>query len=40
MVTIPTGLGVDTLAYLEGKKMSALLNAEKRATEYALAHLA
>ncbi|USN98104.1 MAG: glucose-6-phosphate isomerase [Phycisphaeraceae bacterium] len=35
-VTIPTGLGVDTLAYLEGKKMSALLNAEKRATEYAL----
>ena len=35
-VTIPTGLGVDALAYLEGKKMGDLLNAEKRATEYAL----
>ncbi len=35
-VTIPTGLGVDALAYLEGKKMADLLNAEKRATEYAL----
>ena len=35
-VTIPTGLGVDALHYLEGKKMGDLLNAEKRATEYAL----
>ncbi len=35
-VTIPTGLGVDALTYLEGKKMGDLLNAEKRATEYAL----
>ncbi len=35
-VTIPTGLGVDAIAYLEGKKMSELLSAEKRATEYAL----
>ncbi len=35
-VTIPAGLGVEALQYLEGKKMSALLNAEKRATEYAL----
>jgi len=35
-VTIPTGLGVESLAYLEGKPMSVLLNAEKRATEYAL----
>jgi glucose-6-phosphate isomerase len=35
-VSIPTGLGVDALAYLEGKKMGDLLNAEKRATEYAL----
>jgi glucose-6-phosphate isomerase len=34
--TIPRGLGVDSLAYLEGKSMSALLNHEKRATEYAL----
>lgn len=34
-VTIPTGLGVDALQYLEGKHMSALLAAEKRATEYA-----
>jgi glucose-6-phosphate isomerase len=35
-VTIPTGLGVDAIKYLEGKSMTALLNAEKRATEYAL----
>jgi glucose-6-phosphate isomerase len=35
-VTIPTGLGVDALTYLEGKSMASLLNAEKRATEYAL----
>lgn len=35
-VDIPTGLGVEALRYLEGKKMGALLNAEKRATEYAL----
>lgn len=34
-VTIPTGLGVDALTYLEGKTMAELLNAEKRATEYA-----
>jgi glucose-6-phosphate isomerase len=33
---IPTGLGVDALKYLEGKRMADLLNAEKRATEYAL----
>jgi glucose-6-phosphate isomerase len=35
-VTIPKGLGVDALQYLEGKSMAQLLNAEKRATEYAL----
>jgi glucose-6-phosphate isomerase len=35
-VTIPRGLGVEALAYLEGKSMGGLLNAEKRATEYAL----
>jgi glucose-6-phosphate isomerase len=35
-VTIPSGLGVDALKYLEGQKMSVLLAAEKRATEYAL----
>lgn len=33
---IPGGLGVDALSYLEGKRFSDLLNAEKRATEYAL----
>lgn len=33
---IPTGMGVDELAYLEGKSLAQLLNAEKRATEYAL----
>jgi glucose-6-phosphate isomerase len=35
-VMIPSGLGVDALSYLEGKSMTALLNAEKRATEFAL----
>ncbi|HPO93862.1 MAG TPA: hypothetical protein PL072_10370, partial [Phycisphaerales bacterium] len=35
-IRIPTGLGVEAIAYLEGKSMHALLNAEKRATEYAL----
>ncbi|MFK7758989.1 MAG: glucose-6-phosphate isomerase [Phycisphaerales bacterium] len=35
-ITIPTGMGVDAISYLEGKNMSTLLNAEKRATEYAL----
>lgn len=35
-LTIPTGLGVDAIKYLEGKRMCDLLNAEKRATEYAL----
>src|SRR6202008_3674998 len=34
-VKIPTGLGVEALQYLEGKSMTTLLNAEKRATEYA-----
>jgi glucose-6-phosphate isomerase len=33
---IPAGLGVDALKYLEGRRMSELLSAEKRATEYAL----
>ncbi|MCC7388154.1 MAG: hypothetical protein IT431_05240 [Phycisphaerales bacterium] len=36
VVTIPTGLGVDALTYLEGESMAGLLNAERRATEYAL----
>lgn len=35
-ISIPTGLGVEAISYLEGKSMTALLNAEKRATEYAL----
>jgi glucose-6-phosphate isomerase len=35
-IAIPRGLGVDTLTYLEGKTIAALLSAEKRATEYAL----
>ncbi|MEM9372373.1 MAG: glucose-6-phosphate isomerase [Planctomycetota bacterium] len=35
-ITIPTGMGVDALSYLEGRSMTTLLNAEKRATEYAL----
>ncbi len=33
---IPTGLGVDAIKYLEGSKFGTLLNAEKKATEYAL----
>ena len=33
---IPKGLGVDALGYLEGASFHTLLNAEKRATEYAL----
>lgn len=35
-MTIPSGLGVDALSYLEQKRFGDLLNAEKRATEYAL----
>jgi len=35
-VPVPTGLGVDALHYLEGASLGGLLNAEKRATEYAL----
>lgn len=35
-VLIPSGMGIEALAYLEGKSMSELLRAEKRATEYAL----
>jgi glucose-6-phosphate isomerase len=35
-MTVPTGLGVEAIAYLEGKTVGGLLNAEKRATEYAL----
>lgn len=35
-LAIPTGMDVDAVGYLEGKSMAALLNAEKRATEYAL----
>lgn len=35
-VTIPSGLGVKNLAYLEGRTLSQLLAAEKRATEFAL----
>lgn len=35
-VGIPAGLGVDALSYLEGSTLATLLNAEKRATEYAL----
>jgi glucose-6-phosphate isomerase len=34
-VSIPAGLGVEALAYLEGKSLAGLLSAEKRATEYA-----
>lgn len=34
-MTIPTGLGVDAIKYLEGAKFGTLLNAEKRATEFA-----
>lgn len=32
---IPTGLGVEAIRYLEGKRFGDLLNAEKRATEFA-----
>lgn len=35
-VAIPRGLGVKNLAYLEGSTLGRLLNAEKRATEFAL----
>lgn len=35
-VTIPEGLSVEALRYLEGRTMGALLNAEKLATEFAL----
>lgn len=35
-LTIPSGLGVEPLEYLEKQRFGALLNAEKRATEYAL----
>lgn len=35
-VTIPAGMGVDALEYLEGATISQLLAAEKRATEFAL----
>ncbi len=35
-VAIPSGMNVDALAYLEGRTLSELLNAEKRATEFAL----
>jgi glucose-6-phosphate isomerase len=34
-VTIPSGLGVEAIRYLEGKSMTTLLNAERRATEFA-----
>ncbi|HED54624.1 MAG TPA: glucose-6-phosphate isomerase, partial [Phycisphaerales bacterium] len=34
--TIPTGLGVENLAYLEGSSLAELMNAEKRASEFAL----
>ncbi|QOI98974.1 MAG: glucose-6-phosphate isomerase [Phycisphaeraceae bacterium] len=35
-VQVPRGLGVEATAYLEGARMGDLLNAERRATEYAL----
>lgn len=35
-LTIPAGLGHEKLAYLEGRSFVELLNAEKRATEFAL----
>lgn len=34
-LAIPTGLGVESIKYLEGSKFGTLLNAEKRATEFA-----
>jgi len=33
---IPTGLGIENLKYLEGSNLVELMNAEKRATEFAL----
>ncbi|HVZ94119.1 MAG TPA: glucose-6-phosphate isomerase [Phycisphaerales bacterium] len=35
-LSIPTGLGVEAIKYLEGSTFGKLLNAEKKATEYAL----
>jgi glucose-6-phosphate isomerase len=35
-VPVPSGLGVEAIRYLEGSTLAGLLNAEKRATEYAL----
>ena len=35
-VAIPTGLGEEALAYLEGSSLAKLLSAEKKATEFAL----
>jgi glucose-6-phosphate isomerase len=35
-VAIPRGLGVEATKYLEGSSLGTLLNAERRATEYAL----
>ena len=35
-ITIPRDLDVENLKYLQGQTLSTLLNAEKRATEYAL----
>lgn len=35
-LTIPKGLGVEAIRYLEGSTFGTLLNAEKRATEFAL----
>ena len=35
-LAIPSGLGVEAIRYLEGQTFGKLLNAEKRATEYAL----
>lgn len=35
-LAIPKGLGVEAIGYLEGRRLVDLLNAEKRATEYAL----
>jgi len=35
-VAIPSGLGVEALSYLEGSTLGALLDAERRATAYAL----
>jgi len=35
-ISIPTGMGIDAISYLEGQSLATLLSAEKRATEYAL----